>query len=182
MVPLFFSRLIDIHLDNYHSYNILDIIQLCSHYREFLINKNSKKKMRPKETNEALLILSQAFVFLFISRKCWRPQESTLSQPWRRPECSGDERLTRDDCQEKRCTHDGNRHAEEPHIIYPLSPPLVHFYPLPPRDLHLLVLAPRESLRSRTHRSRFDSLRGGPEKARRRECTRAGEQNFTTVL
>lgn len=93
-----------------------------------------------EESTEALATFVPSFLS-FASRKCWPPVVANIFAGVLRaePERSGGERLTRDDCQEKRCTRDGNRHAEEPHIIYPSSPPLVRFYPLPFRDLRLLV-------------------------------------------
>lgn len=54
------------------------------------------------------------------------------------------------------------------------------FYPLPLHDLR--TLAPRGQAYDRGRIVKSTRLRGGPEKAQRREYTRAGERNLATVL
>lgn len=102
----------------------------------------------------------------------------------------GQQRLT-DDSQEKRCTRDDNRHAEEPHIITPLllrsSASSILFPPAGPRHHPYDPHPPcwhQQELRSQTHRRivcatlRVEStLFAANGRQRHASYTRAGERN-----
>lgn len=139
-----------------------------------------------EESTEALATFLPSFLS-FASRKCWPPVVANIfAGSWERPRTfrcreTHPRRLSRETLHSR--WQSPRRGASYYISLFSSARPLLpssFSRPAPP------CLAPRESLRSRTHRSRVDSLRGGPTAARRRHGeTRVyprRRRNLATVL